>query len=333
MAMFDWVPPRRRRAFTLVELLVVIAIIGILVALLLPAVQAARETARRAQCLNNLKQLSLGLHNHHDTYRRFPSAHNIGMAWYSNFQREIPAGGLAANGYPKDGAMWSWALRIAPYIEMTALRDATDIHAWPWWFPMPDGSDLVAYKCNTFVCPSDVRVDNVWTDGTHFSSLTSYLAVSGRSQFREAGGQDGVIYVNSSIRMASITDGTSNTLLIGERPPSKNLLYGWQWAGAGDHPRFGATDVVLGVYERPLSPTADPDFFRKGKINDPLNLHRYHFWSLHPGGGNWALSDGSVRFISYNAAGPQETSGQSYTPNVIEALATRSRGEVVQHPE
>jgi prepilin-type processing-associated H-X9-DG protein len=160
--------------------------------------------------------------------------------------------------------------------------------------------------------------------------LTSYLAVSGRNQFKEAGGQDGIIYVNSSIRMAQITDGTSNTLLLGERPPSVTLIYGWQWAGAGDHPRFGATDVVLGVFERPISPTANPDFFRPGKIQDPQDLHRYHFWSLHPGGANWALADGSVRFIAYAAGGPQDISGQSYVPTVLEALATRSRDEVAQ---
>ena len=200
---------------------------------------------------------------------------------------------------------------------------------WPWWQQFPDGTDIVAFKAPTFGCPSDTRGDNVWTDGEHVSSLTSYLAVSGRNQFLEAGGQDGIVYVNSAVRIASITDGTSNTFLIGERTSSNNLLYGWQWAGAGDHPVFGATDVVLGVFERPERPSATPDYFRLGKLEDPQDLHRYHFWSLHPGGANWAMADSSVRFIGYSAGGPQNTSRQPYTPTIIEALATRAAEEIV----
>ncbi len=321
---------RQRCGFTLVELLVVIAIIGILVALLLPAVQAAREAARRAQCVNNLKQQALGLHNFHDSYRRFPSAHQIDPASYcTTYKCDTPPQGIATPGYPVEGPFWSWSMRIAPYIEMANLSDAVNLKAWPWYQALPDGTEITSVQCSTLICPSDVRGLLKWTDGTHHVALTSYLGVSGRNQFKEANGQDGVLYVNSAVNMASVTDGTSNTLLIGERPPSNNLLYGWQWAGAGESPHFGATDVVLGVFERPLSSSAAPDFYRAGSVNDPTDSHRYHFWSLHPGGGNWALCDGSVRFIAYTAAGPQNTSGSPYTPTVIEALATRAAGEVV----
>ncbi len=326
--MFRIASQKHARGFTLVELLVVIAIVGIMMALLLPAIQASREAARRTHCVNNMKQLALGMYQFHDTYGRFPAAHQIGVNWYSNYQREEPPGGVLPDGDPKDGPFWSWAMRIAPFIELSSFFDSIDLSAWPWWYPMPDGSDAAAYKSPTFICPTGVRELNEWTNGKHVSSLTSYLAVSGRNQFQEAGGQDGMIYVNSGVRMAEITDGTSNTLLIGERPPSNNLLYGWQWAGAGDRPSFGATDVALGVLERPATPDAAPDFFREGTLHDPQDLHRYHFWSLHPGGANWAMADGSVRFLTYSAGGPQDISGEPYTPTVIEALATRAGEEI-----
>jgi len=328
-------------AFTLVELLVVIAIIGTLVALLLPAVQAVREAARRTQCVNNLKQQAIGLHNFHDIYRRFPSAHQIERTLETTFQRENPPGGTAPNGYPLEGPFWSWMMRIAPYIEMSnlhniAVMNTGDSRSSPWWQKLNGGTtgpDLVSVPCKTFTCPSNtIRPVNLWTDGMHTAALSSYLGVTGRNQFLEAGGQDGMLYVNSSVRMSSISDGTSNTLLIGERPVSNEMKYGWIWAGSGDSPRFGASDVVLGVFERPLKPTATPDYFRIGTVKDPQDLHRYHFWSLHPGGANWALSDGSVRFISYNAAGPQNTSGQSSAPTVVEAMATRAAGDTFDLP-
>ncbi|MBN1853498.1 MAG: DUF1559 domain-containing protein [Pirellulales bacterium] len=318
----------RHRGFTLVELLVVIAIIGILVALLLPAVQAAREAARRSHCINNLKQMALGMQNFHDAYKRLPSAHQIGLDWYSSYKREEPPGGILPDGYPAEGPFWSWAIRIAPFIEESGMYESVDLDEWPWWQLGPDGSDLLAYQCQTFICPSDTRGMTLWTDGVNSIALTSYLAVAGRNQFQEAGGQDGMIYVNSGVRIGSVTDGTSRTLLIGERPPSNTSLYGWQWAGAGDEPDFGTTDVVLGVHERPLTPTANPDYYRQGYLEDPQDIHRYHFWSLHAGGGHWALVDGSVKFIEYSAASPQDTTGKT-PPSIVEAMSTRASEEVV----
>ncbi len=228
--------------------------------------------------------------------------------------------------------------RIAPFIEMNNLYNAFDKRgvaaAWAW-FQKPDGVDLHATLCPTFVCPSDVRGGSKWTDGTDSAALTSYLGVSGRNQFQEANGQDGILFVNSGVKMGHITDGTSNTLMVGERPPSSRLEYGWQWAGSGDAPYFGACDVVLGVHERAGVPTADPDFFRPGVVQDPADAHRYHFWSLHPGGSNWAIADGSVRFISYSSGGPQAvgTTTTPARPTVVEAMATRSGGEVFELPD
>ena len=218
-------------------------------------------------------------------------------------------------------------MRIAPYIEMNNIYDASDLSAWPWWQQLPDGTDINGFVCPIFSCPSDFR-GGIKTDfGIHSVALTTYLGVTGTNQFEEAGGQDGMLFVNSSIRMSHVLDGTSNTLLIGERPPSNSRVYGWQWAGAGDYPHFGATDVVLGVHERALTPTAQPDYFRKGNVNDPMDLHRYHFWSFHPGGANWALTDGSTKFFSYEAASAQDPNFVNIS--IIEAMSTREGREVL----
>ena len=241
---------RSRLGFTLVELLVVIAIIGILVGLLLPAVQAAREAARRTQCINNLKQQALGLHNHHDTFKRFPSAHQMGKTWWTTFQRADPPGGMRTTTpiYPREGALMSWTLKISPFIEATSFYNQWDLAAWPWWQYLPGSNTsqpmnrLNAIINPTYVCPSDHRGGQ--RDPVEYAALTSYLGVSGTSQFLEAParGQDGILYVNSGVKMGHITDGTSNTLMIGERPPSASLVYGWIWAGSGDSPYFGACD-------------------------------------------------------------------------------------------
>ena len=330
-----------RRGFTLVELLVVIAIIGILVGLLLPAVQAAREAARRMQCTNNLKQQVLAMHNHHDTFKRFPAAHQMGTTWYTGYKRNPPPGGLTTgSSYPAEGRWWSWMTRILPFIEGNNLYNAFDRRgvgaAWAW--DPPINAPLHRNINPTFVCPSDPRGGQLSVDdGSGLrAALTSYLGVTGTNQFQEANGQDGCLYVNSSVKMATINDGTSNTLIVGERPPSSSLNYGWQWAGSGDEPYFGACDVVLGVHERAGVPTATPDFFRPGKVQDPTDIHRYHFWSLHPGGGNWALADGSVRFISYSSSSAQivpTTSNPNPPLNVIQAMANRSDGTVFQLPD
>jgi len=331
---------RDRCGFTLIELLVVIAIIAILIGLLLPAVQKVREAAARMQCTNNLKQHGLALHNFHDVNGRFPAALNIGQTWYSSQQREAPPGGLQSNGYPADGAFFSWAYQISPYIEQENAHRLFNKAAWPWWQYMPgmpatSSNTVNSIVIKTMICPSDPRGNALkYVSSSGDAALTDYLGVNGRNQFKEAPalGQDGILYVNAGVKMTGITDGTSNTLLVGERPPSNTKEYGWMWAGSGDFPYFGTTDVVLGVRER-TSPTAPADFYRPGTLNDPSDLERYHFWSLHTGGAMWLLGDGHVQFISYS--GGTQTIGTvngfaNYT--VLEAMATRAGGEVFTAP-
>jgi prepilin-type N-terminal cleavage/methylation domain-containing protein len=347
---------RARFAFTLVELLVVIAIIGVLVSLLLPAVQAAREAARRMQCSNNLKQQALAFHTFHDSKNRFPAGLTIGKTWYSTVFRENPPGGtLPGSSYPVEGPFYSWAWKILPYIENGNISDPVDMTlgsaVWPWWYTVPgQPRNVISNKVAILGCPSDIRglllhIDDPGNPNFTGVFLTSYLGVSGYCGVKEsgngsvtqvngawvgpAGGQNGLVYVNSQCTFASITDGSSNTLLIGERPSSNDEYYGWCFAGSGDFPYFGSTDVVLGVHE-PVPGQSTPDFFRKGTVIDPNSLHRYHFWSLHPGGGQWALGDGSIRFISYDAGGPQRL--PPLQPSVITAMSTRNGAETFQLP-
>jgi prepilin-type N-terminal cleavage/methylation domain-containing protein/prepilin-type processing-associated H-X9-DG protein len=350
-----------RRGFTLIELLVVIAIIAILIALLLPAVQQAREAARRTSCKNNLKQVGLALHNHHDTYKRFPSAHQHGKYsngtwWYSSYQRPEapngPNGYTSGNwGWPQEGPFFGWMFRIAPFLEEGNVFKLANVKAWPWWQFAPDGTCLNGKPVKIYQCPSDVRGDLLSSNnGTssgrpNVAALCSYLGVNGWNQFKEAGGQNGMLYINSSVKFRDVIDGTTNTLFVGERPPTTDLYYGWWFAGSGDPPYFGTADVTLGVEERrrqPPSlgsantpsdppdqdqPVTEPTMcltgkcgFRNGFVNDAAAIHQFHFWSLHPGGGHFLMVDGSVQFISYNV-----------NRAIIRALGSRSGGEVVSN--
>jgi prepilin-type N-terminal cleavage/methylation domain-containing protein len=335
---------RHGRGFTLVELLVVIAIIGILIGMLLPAVQQVREAARRIDCGNHLRQISLALLSYESGNQTLPPGHLINPQWPRvRFDVDPPPGGLDFSGIPrpqpeeanpKRGPFWSWMMRVAPFMEMDNIYNSVEINRWPWWQTQEDGTTINGISVPGYVCPSETRGLAVWTDAQgREAAITSYLGVSGRDSYQETGGQDGIIYCNSSTTISDIRDGTSNTLMVGERTPSANLLYGWQWAGAGAN-LLGETDVVLGVHERiAVAPNADPnnsetDFFRPGVSDDPLNLHRFHYWSFHPGGGMWARADGSVHFHSY-AVDRGNNGSNGFEPTVLEQLATRNGGEVV----
>lgn len=255
-----------RNGFTLVELLVVIAIIGVLIALLLPAVQQARESARRIQCTNNLKQLGLALHNYHDTHLVFPPGYIVNSGW-------------------------SWGSFILPQAEQNNVYDQLNQPN-----VMVDNTTALAAaktSLDMFLCPSDIvpelngqRVISV--NGNHTIGSSSYVGVQGDSDPNPKANPgidtNGVLYWNSRVRMADITDGTTNTLFIGERCFKLGTI---------DHDSgiWAATSLNNNNYHFTLSFTGNGNFQLNGN-------HRNTFSSLHPGGGLFTLGDASVRFIS-----------------------------------
>jgi prepilin-type processing-associated H-X9-DG protein len=176
---------------------------------------------------------------------------------------------------------------------------------------------LMSMPLPVLACPTDPRVTQTQvTRRDRRVALTSYLGVLGTDFLQH----DGVLFANSAVRLSDIRDGASQTLLIGERPPSPDFFYGWWYAGFGQG-GTGAADMLLGVRERNLFPDPElppcqngPYRYQFGRLESPCD--RFHFWSLHPGGANFALADASVRFLVYDIDVP-----------VIAALASRRGGE------
>ena len=276
----------RNRAFTLVELLVVIAIIGILIALLLPAVQAAREAARRSQCSNNMKQQGLGLHNYHDTFKT------------------LPPGGLSHQNH---GNRLAWTVLILPFIEQGTLHDQIDFNADNFSASFDVGINQVA----AYTCPSATVIQSEYTSEAYNNEVnytTHYCGVHGPKGTNPQSGSSYRVRNDSGweghggyamqgampgpdqgtlggpCRFRDIRDGTANTFLVGELSWDDANCYRTWIRGISGVTAGSSKNVAYGINVQPY--------------NNANNFNDVSFGSNHPGGCQFAMVDGSVKFVS-----------------------------------
>ena len=307
-----------RPAFTLVELLVVIAIIGVLVALLLPAVQAAREAARRTSCSSNLRQVGLALQNYHDTNQAFP----IGVS------NDIPGAGNGADGN------WTWPARILPFVEQTAIYQTINVGIGV--APLPTAntviSNAIMTPIPTFMCPSDPGNPKQYNNFLRGYAKLNYPAPKPMVMWRDWESDAG--YRNRSTRIVDVTDGSSCTFLVGERAVSKTnnfISMGGIWSnqrGSNNSYTFDANPPNQSYPENALN--AAGECCNTG--NDPNNI-RGSATSMHVRGLQFCLVDGSVRFVSDNIDSrrctPNTVCGQAGNVSVYSRLYYRDDGLTV----
>ena len=299
-----------RAAFTLVELLVVIAIIGILIAMLLPAVQAAREAARRMQCSNNLKQFGLGAHNYLSANEQFPP----GAYWLESSL----------------GAPGGLFVLLLPYLEQDALADGFFFNRGALNYP---NTEISAQRLDCYVCPSDTgenKYDETQTptggqffNGNYVGVMGAEEMVSGANFEESHCGRyyiDGMFYPYSKIRPRDVSDGLSTTLAFGERTYQKR-----SWALGAFH--YGDPKTHTCVYSSkniawPINSDTNSLYFRDKGPPFTCVFNDLYFGSNHPGGAQFCFADGSVHFV--NEAIDFET---------YQSLGVRNDGQAIERED
>ena len=309
----------RAQGFTLIELLVVIAIIGVLVSLLLPAVQAAREAARRSSCVNNLKQISLGCHAYHDVYRAFPASITGPTATGNN--QDV--------GWNPKEITWSWNVMILPFVEQGPAFTQLNPTGRTAQQAMTAAGSNAGLKAvfqspiSIYVCPSDVGPTLMSDRGQASDTISSTTLPFGvaRNNYVGCNENDSASAIlgstaagvfgeaNFQRRLVTITDGTSKTLLIGERAYEYTEKGDLHYARAGFHfvnrprknadmpqPNVGMNDNLF-VATHGINPFSTEANLGTQANGDFAWDRRASPSSLHTGGANFALADGSVRFI------------------------------------
>ncbi len=324
-------PSSHRRAFTLVELLVVIAIIGILVALLLPAIQAAREAARRSECSNKLKQIGVALHNYHDTYNVFPPG------WIS--QQGMPGGG--------SGYAWGWGTSILPFMELQSLPEQIRYGQITIYAAAGDPNirQLMQIPIPAYRCPSDTAPEtNNWlTMNGQALATSNYVGAHNSDHFYSSGGtraadhseRGGMFHSQGGVKLAGVLDGTSNTWMVGERKWHFYDVFGNKLISAAGH-AFGSViephshtwrrgyQLAVGVYRMNLDDTDQTGQIYGGEVSQ---RGAQGFSSNHPGGAMFCLADASVRFVSDTIDGHFDNRGVQ--TNAAGSAATGTNGREV----
>lgn len=318
----NFVAKRSNNGFTLIELLVVIAIIAILIALLLPAVQQAREAARRSQCKNNLKQIGIAMHNYFDVHA------------------VLPPGACTSSLFgASDNSMWSWQVMILPFLDQSSLYNLMAPNS-PETFKqaLANSAKLAGMRTTLTVllCPSDpgdaLNINRPMDPSGLNVTIAKANYVGSFAATDTFSPSDGILHINSKIKFRDITDGLSNTFMCGERSTqgvdNSNPYGAGVWAGA-------ISNIALCTVD-------DSTFSLYGAANVYMNTGRYAsstnspcvnvgFSSVHEGGAHFLFCDGRVRFLSenidsfYNSSTPSDSSQWG----TYQRLAGRADAQVI----
>lgn len=279
---------RRSRGFTLIELMTVIALVAVLLALLAPAIAQSQDDARRAACMNNLKQIGLAMHNYHDVYN------------------SLPPGWVAKNAEAGTGPSFGWMASVLPFVDQAPLFNTLDFNVFDKNDPQRLQTVIPVYRC-----PSDPMVDLNPIRGKFASA--SYSGNAGNE--RLPGSIDtplktnGMFWLNSNCRFQHITDGMSNTFMVGER----------------------CLDSASGIWVGTTKNRNENDAVSDGSHHARLNASIESFSSRHPGGANFVMGDGAVRFVSNDieSLDPETSNGQLGT---YQKLSQRDDGQPTTVP-